>query len=152
MKRKDNRGKYKLNVTTNLRKTYLDYDYLEKLTPEQLNWLDRFTDEYYGGGFEKENGEFTKDNLHKTDALRKDCYNRNNAQNRCIFNRQNSLGALAELNEYYAEVEEGIRSNGLNTTQNVQDLILDIKNAKFKKSSRNRKNSSENPNTSSDKI
>jgi hypothetical protein len=55
-----------------------DFDYINKLSPAERNWLNKFIKEYYDGNVKK--GDL--DALHNTTKLRKDCYNRKNLQNR----------------------------------------------------------------------
>jgi hypothetical protein len=63
-KRKDQQG-VKQTFHPRERKLNIDYDYINKLSLEELNWLGRFTFEYYGADFiindtylQQENGEF----------------------------------------------------------------------------------------------
>jgi len=64
-------GLNKHNFTINTR-GYIDQDYINKLSPEEKEWLSKFNDEYYGGKIKK--GDETA--LNKKDEHRKDCYNR----------------------------------------------------------------------------
>jgi hypothetical protein len=60
------------------------------LSDREKAWLDKFTTEYTNAG------KLTKEHkpLHKTKALKKDCYDRNNSRNRCQWTRQKaSIGA-----------------------------------------------------------
>jgi hypothetical protein len=61
-----------------------DYDYLKKLTPKEKEWLNKFTKEYVNAEM---NSKRPRSNLHKNKSLKKDCYDRNNARNRCIYTR-----------------------------------------------------------------
>lgn len=58
----------------------VDYDYLDKLSEEQREWLDKFTDEYY-------RGELTEPTIHNisTKARRKRLTDANNAANRDLY-------------------------------------------------------------------
>lgn len=63
---------------TALNRKYKDYDYLKKLNPEEKQWLKQFTSEYYDARF------IGNKDLHSD---RRECYNRKNAQQRDLSNR-----------------------------------------------------------------
>lgn len=91
--------KYKnLDKSVNLktRQDLIDYDYLDKLSPKELEWLDKFTGEYAGAALDTEN---PRRNLHKTKRLRKDCYDRNNARNRDVLTRSNAMKRTKTLDD-----------------------------------------------------
>lgn len=74
----------------------IDYDYINKLSEREKKWLNKFTQEYVNAG--KLN---KKDRpLHKTKELKKDCYDRNNARNRCQYTRQKASIGNKYLEEY----------------------------------------------------
>lgn len=62
-----------INRNKNLKSRWdlIDHDYLDKLSPEEQEWLSKFNEEYISGSFEKtKNGNFSRTkNLHTTDAL-----------------------------------------------------------------------------------
>ena len=59
-------------------KEYVDYDYLHQLDIETLEWLSKFSDEYYGARFTG------TEHIHPAE-YRKDIYNANNARGRDIL-------------------------------------------------------------------
>lgn len=69
----------KLKVSVANRIEFSDYDYLDKLSPSELEWLKKFHQEYNQGDLNR------KENLHTTKKLKKDCYDRNNQRNRDLF-------------------------------------------------------------------
>jgi len=83
------------NHQVRTRREYIDYDYLKELNPEEYKFMQKFTDEYYGGAIRVGDDE----SLHNTDELRKDCYNRNNRQNRDIMGLAKTTGRLDSLTE-----------------------------------------------------
>lgn len=87
-----------LNPGLNLksRTDLLDYDYLHKLTEEELEWLNKFTEEYVNANINTQN---PRKNLHRNKALRKDCYDRNNARNRDVLTRQKASNKSVYLDE-----------------------------------------------------
>lgn len=81
----------RLNAKT--RFEVLDMDYLKKLSDEELEFMNRFMAEYVSGAFKKdENGEYSSENLHKTQEERRECYTRNNTRNRCALTISNATG------------------------------------------------------------
>jgi len=59
---------------------FTDYDYLDKLSPEEREWLNKFSLEYYQAAL---GGKKT---LHPK-AKHKSCYDANNARNRDIWHK-----------------------------------------------------------------
>jgi predicted acyl esterase len=90
-----------MNLRT--RQDLIYVDYLDKLTPKELEWLNKFNGEYVNASF----NEDPKKNLHKKKAQRKDCYDRNNSRNRCEWTRQKAQGK----NEYLEEHRETLSDN-----------------------------------------
>jgi hypothetical protein len=92
--------KYKnLNPSYNLRSRseLLDYDYLDKLNDKEKAFLDKFSKEFIGASFEKEDkkkkGKRRKlKNLHQSEAHIKSCYDANNARNRDVLTRAKAQG------------------------------------------------------------
>lgn len=102
-KNKRSKSKYaaldpSLNLKT--RTDLIDYDYVGKLSDKEKAWLNKFTQEYVNAGnLSKENRP-----LHRTKALKKDCYDRNNARNRCQYTRQKASIGNKYLEEYKNEL------------------------------------------------
>lgn len=82
-------GVCKYTLRRNVR-DYVDYDYLENLSFKDLQFLHKFTEEYYCGKVKK--GDKTA--FHKSNRKRKECYNRNNQINRDAFSIAKCLGKL----------------------------------------------------------
>lgn len=72
----------------------IDQDYVDKLSESDKDWLNRFNEEYVNANF-KHSGK----KIHKTDTLRRDCYNRNNHRNRDILTRAKASGAAVYLED-----------------------------------------------------
>jgi hypothetical protein len=84
-KSKRSQSKYPaLEKRLNLRRRnhLIDYDYLGKLSEKELEWLNKFTEEYVGAKFDTEN---PRRNLHKKKEQRSECYRRNNARNKDLY-------------------------------------------------------------------
>lgn len=82
----------RLNLKT--RYDLVDYDYVDKLSDKEKAWLNSFTEEYVHANM-KHDGK----KLHKTKKLRKDCYDRNNARNRCILTKSKACGMTVSIDE-----------------------------------------------------
>jgi len=83
MATKRSKAKYpalKPQYNSRTRQEYIDYDYVNTLSDKDKQYLNDFTEEWLGGNFNHETS-----NLQKTKKQRKDCYDRNNARNRCIY-------------------------------------------------------------------
>lgn len=103
-------------ATSRIRQEYLDQDYIDQLSPEEKDWLNRFNEEWLGANF-KHPGK----KIHKGDAARKEIYNRNNARNRDLLGQARAQNKLmnSEVVKEMLEKEE--------LTQNVNPD--DIENA-----------------------
>lgn len=67
----------------------VDQDYLERLSPQELEWLARFNDEFYGAKF-SDQSEWDR-------AERRQAYRAKNAANRDLYGIYESGGALDRL-------------------------------------------------------
>ena len=119
-KKKSRRSKTKypaldpgLNLKT--RTDLIDYDYLDQLTPKEKKWLNKFTEEYVGASLDTEN---LKKNLHNTKELKKDCFDRNNARNRCILTLQKAQSRI----EYIEENKKVLGENPEETLNKEMDI------------------------------
>lgn len=74
--------------------------YAHLLSPEELQWLNSFSEEYVCNNFRHEG-----DVLHNTISLKKDCSSRNNRRNKCLFNKKKSQKALHSLEVLYDEIK-----------------------------------------------
>lgn len=88
----------------------MDYDYLNKLNEEELEWLNKFTEEYVHASLDTKK---PKKNLHKNKKLRIDCYNRNNSRNRDVLTRgkvMNKLDTVDKIQSMGYEEEEKVHA------------------------------------------
>ncbi len=109
-------------VNLKIRQDLIDYDYIDKLSHEEKLWLSKFTDEYVGGAFKKdEDGSHSKDNIH-SDSQRKDCYDRNNRRNNDIYAIKKSSDMLKD-GEAVINYLEGSSSGA---TKNVEDTLIEF--------------------------
>jgi hypothetical protein len=113
-KKKSNYTKQKypaLNVKYQVgnRRELIDYDYLDKLSPEEKEWLDRFTSEYVITNFAHKNDPLITDK-----EERKELYKQNNRRNNDIFAISKSNNKLN-----YGLKTEGDSSNEGNQRKNI---------------------------------
>lgn len=84
-----------LNLIT--RQKQIDYDYLDKLSHKELEFLNQFTKETVGAAVNVEN---RKKNLYaRTKKKVKECFDSNNARNRDILTRQEAMKTIKDLSE-----------------------------------------------------
>lgn len=96
------------SVNSKVRQEYIDQDYINKLSDKEKKFLSDFNEEYYGGNFQHSGKK-----LHKKKE-RKDCYNRNNARNRCLYGIAKAGGKVIDnivKKEESYEIEEEIIEN-----------------------------------------
>ncbi len=89
-----------------VRKELVDYDYIDKLSYEEKQWLAQFTDEYIGGAILKtKSGKIAAGQLHNTQELTKERYDANNHRNNDVHSVTRANGLLYDIKNKY-ELEE----------------------------------------------
>jgi hypothetical protein len=99
------------------RKEYHDFDYVNKLSPEEKEWLHSFVSETLITNFDHAGKK-----IYKTKEERKKFYSENNARNRCMLSMAKTKGLLNhyEATQVLAELEkEEIPNPG-----DMEDAIL----------------------------
>ncbi len=86
----------------------IDFDYIDKLSDKEKEWLNTFSEEFNNANF-----GHGKKVLHKSKLMKKDCYSKNNARNRCILTRQKAQG----IHSYIEELKEN--------DPNLKDYLLE---------------------------
>lgn len=114
-----------------IRQEYLDYDYLDKLNQEELEWLADFNSEYLNANVGKQS-EAKKNRFHTTPELVKDCTDRNNHRNACIYGKAKAHNNLIGL-DVYEQIEE--TENFGNTEDFLIELLDYVK--KLRKTNKN---------------
>lgn len=106
----------KMNIRN--RQEFIDYDYVDKLTPKQKELLDKFTGEFYGAAFDDEPIHDIRRNKKaskklspkevkaKNKALYKSCTDANNARNRCTYSIKKSVDMMKDINSVAATIEK----------------------------------------------
>lgn len=75
--------------------------YLDQLNEKEKAWLNQFAKEYVNANLK--NAKF-----HKSKKMKKDCYDRNNARNRCVLTRAKAAGQMIDydLTAYNKKLQE----------------------------------------------
>lgn len=71
--------------------------YFHTLPPEAKDWLNRYTEESVNANF-NHGGEI----IHKKRKQKKECFDRNNARNRCILTQEKAKGTIVN----YEKIED----------------------------------------------
>lgn len=87
------------NANLKSRQDNIDFDYLDRLSPNEKTWLSNFMDEY-GSAWFRHDGEI----LHNTPELKKSCYDKNNSRNRDLYSRSKARSHLHYLDDCVEEV------------------------------------------------
>jgi len=82
--KKKRKPRYGLIPAANHKKVrdFIDFDYLDKLSPEEADWLNKFSLEMYGATFNN-----NETDIHQTVVKRRKIYNENNARERDVYNK-----------------------------------------------------------------
>lgn len=112
------------SLNLKVRQELLDYDYVDKLSPQEKEWLNKFSGEYVGASFGKkdEAGEYPKTNIHKEQEQRKDCYDRNNWRNNDVYSISKSSDMLKDEEKLSTHLEcvSGARTASLSRRYNYR--------------------------------
>lgn len=117
-----------------VRQEYTDFDYLDKLSPKELEWLAKFNNEHLNASFNSDN----RKNIIKDKEMQNKIYNENNARNRCQFGRNKPAKKVLSYDFMFEETsgqetpehDEINRKDGINMTEELMISILDLKNTK----------------------
>jgi hypothetical protein len=96
-----------------VRQEYMDIDYIDKLSDEELKWLNKFMDEELNASFKNNKKDLVTDPEEK-----RAIYNKNNARNRCVFGIAKATGTLD-----YKENAHDIES--VANPQVYEDLLIE---------------------------
>lgn len=112
------------------RRALVDQDYTHKLSKSDLKFLEKFNEEYIGASFSKENGEYSSKNLHKTQELRRDSYNRNNRRNRCILTKAETDSTVVDIQEisYDKNIDTSLMTQyfeKINKNKQYEDILVE---------------------------
>jgi hypothetical protein len=95
------------NYALKIRRDAIDYDYIDQLNDKEKEFLNNFTEEFIGGSFKK-----NKKQVHPDD-LKRDCYGRNNARNRCVYSRAYARDDVKDVTPNDTSESEFIKMAGM---------------------------------------
>jgi hypothetical protein len=110
-----------------IRQDEIDYDYLSDLSEEELKWLNDFTEEYVNASVGKQS-EANKNKFHNTPELVKDCTDRNNARQRCIYSIAKARNRVIDHTEWFLET---ISRTNQEPHYDVEDELIDNIDLKY---------------------
>lgn len=100
----------------------LDADYLHKLSEEELDWYNKFLNEFVNASFSDDGTD-----LHTEPEHRKERYDANNARHRCLYGRiRNKVGHTKLINYDLIKnvVEEELGKDA--TADAVEDAVISL--------------------------
>jgi hypothetical protein len=105
------------SVNRRVIREYMDQDYVDKLSPEEKQWLSNFNEEWLSANFNHKGKK-----LHKTKAKKREIYNRNNARNRDLMSILKQRGHVNNPNNLALTIEE---TQGTDNN-NQEDVLIDL--------------------------
>lgn len=90
----------------------IEVDYLKKLSPEQLEYLNKFNEEYVNASL---NRKQLKKNLHNTKSLKQAVDKRNNERKECAYTRSKASNNLKFIDDFKGEI----------VIENYEDYLID---------------------------
>jgi hypothetical protein len=101
-----------------IRRDATDYDYIDKLTDKEKEFLNTFSEEFIGAKF-----NHGKPILNKKDKHKKSCYSNNNARNRCVYSKAIAQNLISD--DYtMPEVDYEIQKDS------YEDYLIELMDAK----------------------
>lgn len=112
----------KPNMNPRVNREYADYDYLDQLSEEELKFLNDFEEEWGNAAVGKQS-EAEKNRFHKTKELVKDCTDRKNARQRCMYGIAKANGLVGDD----MRVENDVTPTNIGLTEDAMIDYLDKK-------------------------
>jgi hypothetical protein len=105
----------KQQYTLRSRAELLEYDYLHKLSEKELDWLNKFSEEYISASFDTKH---PRRNLHRSKAMKKKVYDQNNARNRDLYTKAKMSNKFVYLEDVTISEED--------LSRNLQEPLHDL--------------------------
>lgn len=99
---------------------------MRAMTDEEKDWLDKFYGEYVNASVSHDNYD---DQLHRDRGMVKDCYDRNNARNRCVLNKGKAINNVEFRT--WGELDQNTITDNIEYKEEMSDR-LDEYDSKYK--------------------
>lgn len=107
-----------------VRREYLDIDYLDQLSDEEKEWLNKFMDESLNASFKNDG----RDKIQDKDSKRK-VYSENNARNRDLYSIAKASGLVSDAIDDNRPHPQNSHSDKYNLTEDAMIAELDKKHS-----------------------
>lgn len=84
------------NLNLKSRQDEIEVDYINKLSIEEKEWLNKFNEEYVNASLDREN---FKNNIHNTLELKQSCDKRNNDRKECVYTKAKAKDNLKYISD-----------------------------------------------------
>lgn len=113
-----------------IKQEYMDQDYISDLSEKEKDWLNDFNEEFYGANLDFKN--LDNNRFHKTIAEKKDCTDRNNARNRCMYGMAKASGKVNKVDVIITDQKDQINRtlNKENSSSNIEDALIEYIDSK----------------------
>jgi hypothetical protein len=98
----------------------MDFDYLDKLSDSEKQWLSNFMEEYVSGNFTHK-GKI----MHRTKKEKRECYSRNNSRNRDALSISNATGRSVYSGDG-AVIQAVMDANATTRADSVENTLIDV--------------------------
>ena len=106
------------HYNSRVRQEYLDADYLDQLSPDELDWYARFMEEENNANFNHKGETLIND-----PEKRKEIYNQNNARNRCLYGRAKAHGNMSKYD--IKQIQDFIEEKRMPSKNDLEDAMVD---------------------------
>lgn len=107
-------------VNARTRHEYIDFDYVDKLSDKEKEWLSNFNEEFMSGNFQHKGKIF-----HKSKKSKRECYSRNNARNRDASAIAMATGHLQQLGDE-SHLENILHEKMITKHDAIEDVLIDV--------------------------
>lgn len=97
----------------------MDQDYIDSLSPEEKDWLNRFNEEWLGANFNHP-GQV----IHDSPEAKREIYNRNNARNRDLIGQLKAQNKLLD-NDMVKEMLEKEELGESANPNDIEDALIE---------------------------
>lgn len=129
-KKKEKKANLKVlrkNSTLLIRQEYMDYDYVEKLSPEDKQWLADFTDEYYNASVGKQSDKGKNNRFMKSKQSVKECQTNNNKRNNDVYGKLKAKNSLVSISNTGTIIDDPNYVGSFDVNKDLaEDCLIEI--------------------------